>query len=226
MAAKGKKHKNGKKDREPRTRTVSRVVRGPLTQTFTDGGPFTIPAPSTTKGPAAPYPSAIEVSGFANGVVTDVDLVLQDFTHGSPFSVDVLLSKDDGRRALVMSDVGSVLPVTNIDLTLDDEAAQPPIGQLDSGNYRPFDDGTPGPDDTFAAPAPAPDGRVALSTFDGANPNGTWRLWVMDESSALDVGDIRGWALRITAEVDTGTVDERPRGDIAKKDRKRKKGRR
>ena len=48
---------------------------------------------------------------------------------------------------------------------------------------------------------------MALSTFDGADPNGTWQLWVMDDASG-DVGDIRGWALRITAEVDLATVDE------------------
>jgi hypothetical protein len=79
---------------------------------------------------------------------------------------------------------------------------------LDSGPFRPTNYLQPGVDsDTFAAPARAPDGSVALSTFDRGNPNGTWQLFVMDDETSL-VGDIRGWALRITAEVDTGTVQE------------------
>ena len=76
--------------------------------------------------------------------------------------------------------------------------------------------------DAFTAPAPALDGSVALSTFDGANPNGTWQLFVTDDASG-DVGDLRAWALRITTEVDTGTVDERVSGTKDKKHRKHKR---
>jgi hypothetical protein len=213
VAAKGKKHKKKSKQKHttPQTTTISRTVRGPVTQTFTSAGPITIPAgaPGTTKGNADPYPSVIEVSGLPNGVITDIDLLLQDFTHPVPEDVDILLTKDDGRRALVMSDVGRIFRVTNIDLTLDDEAAASlPQTELDSGIFRPTDISAAGqPADTFPAPAPALDGSVALSTFDGADPNGTWQLFVVDDASG-DVGDLRGWALRITAEVDTATVDE------------------
>jgi hypothetical protein len=141
--------------------------------------------------------------------------LLNDFTHKVPEDVDILLSKDGGRRALVMSDVGRIISVTNVDLTLDDEAAAPLPGiDLASGTFRPTDLSSAGqPPDTFDAPAPAPDGSVALSTFDGANPNGTWQLWVMDDASG-DTGDLRGWALRITAEVDLVTVDEQVPADI------------
>jgi hypothetical protein len=229
VAARGKKPNKdaNRKRRQPRTTTVTRTVRGPLTQTFTSSGPLAIPAAGTGEGPANPYPSMIEVSGFSNGVITDVDLVLQDLTHAEPGQIDVLLVKDDGRRALVMSDTARVVAsVTNIDLTLDDEAAValPELGPVDSGVFRPTNFLDPDP---FAAPAPAPDGSVALSTFDGANPNGTWRLFVMDDASPLDVGDMRGWALRITADVDLAAVDEqKPAGKDAKKGKKGKKGRR
>ena len=51
----------------------------------------------------------------------------------------------------------------------------------------------------------------ASARGDGANPNGTWQLWVTDDASG-DTGDIGGWALRITAEVDLATVDEQVAG--------------
>src|SRR5688572_30046831 len=74
VEAKGKNHKkkNGK------TGTITRTIRQPVTRTFTNAGPITIPigAPTTDKGPANPYPAAISVNGFANGVITDVDLLL------------------------------------------------------------------------------------------------------------------------------------------------------
>ena len=219
-----------KKGKKRKTRTVTRAVRGSITRTFTSTGLITIPkdGSSSDKGPADPYPSTIEVSGFTNGVITDVDLLLFDVTHVQPEDIDILLTKDDGRRALVMSDVGVNTPITNIDLTLDDEAAtslpQTPLDSpIDSGTFRPTNYLQPGVDsDAFAAPAPAPDGNVALSTFDGANPNGTWQLWVMDDENSL-VGDLRGWALRITADVDTGTVDEQvPTGKDTKKRKRRR----
>jgi hypothetical protein len=227
VAAKGKKHK--KQGKKRKTTTVTRTVRGPVTRTFTSSGLMTIPAgaPGTTKGNATPYPSAIEVSGLPNGVITDVDLLLQDFSHAVPEDVDILLSAPNGRRALVMSDAGRIFRVTNIDLTLDDEAAAPLTQfELDSGVFRPADFSSLGDvPDTFTAPAPALDGSVALSTFDGANPNGTWQLFVTDDASG-DSGDLRAWALRITTEVDTGTVDERVPASKDKKHKKKVKRRR
>jgi subtilisin-like proprotein convertase family protein len=151
---------------------------------------------------AVPYPSAIAVTGLANGIITDVNLILEDFTHQYVGDVDILLSNGDGRRALVMSDV-SEDPITSIDLTLDDEAAASvPENRPASGIFQPTDLTDPSGPDTFAAPAPAPDGSMALSTFDGANPNGTWQLFVMDDAGGGDHGDLGGWALQITAEVD------------------------
>jgi hypothetical protein len=207
VVAKGKKHK---KPRRPKPTTVTRAVRGLVTQTVLSGDAITIPGdPGATEGPARPYPATIDVSGFANGVITDVDLLLLGVSYGAPEDLDILLSKDDGRRTLVMSDVGQKDPVRDVRWTLDDEAtASLPQSQLTDGIFQPTNVSDPRLDpDAFAAPAPAPNGSVALSTFDGANPNGTWQLWVMDDASG-NTGDIRGWGLRITAEVATGTVEE------------------
>lgn len=210
VAAKGTKPKRKPKKRAstPQFTTVTRTVRQPLTKTFTSTVPLTIPkgAPGVTSGASDPYPATIEVSGFANGTITDVNLILEDFTHPDPQEVDILLTRSSGRQAMVMSDAGGVF-ATDVDLTLDDEAAAPlPNGELVSGTYRPTFNRTTASDD-FAPPAPAHNGSVKLRTFDGADPNGTWQLWVMDNGNNY-TGDIAGWALEITAEVDAGQVAE------------------
>src|SRR3954454_7000195 len=164
VAAKGKSHhghkhkKHPKQILTPQPSTVTRTVRQSVTQTFTNTGRIAIPDDSNmnkaTKGKATPYPSSIDVSGFTNGVVTDVNLTLTNWTHTSPVDVDFLLSKND-RQALVMSDVLALGPAADIDLTLDDEA-ETPVQILTSGTFRPgnFDHF----DDTFDAPAPALNG--------------------------------------------------------------------
>jgi hypothetical protein len=205
VAAKGKKH-HGHHHKKHRKHT-KHTQRETVTQTFTSTQPITTPhgAPTSDKGPANPYPSAIAVSGLRHGTITDVNLILTDLTHDHYDDLDILLSTSDGRQALVMSDVGDIPDVVgeDIDLILDDEAAASMPGENEyvrSGTFRPTNiDGFNG--DTFDAPAPAPNGDVALSTFDGADPNGTWQLWVMD-NAAGDYGDLGSWALQITAEVD------------------------
>ena len=56
-----------------------------MTKTFTSAERISIPNDSNmgtaTFGKGNPYPSTIDVSGFANGVITDVNLTLTDFTH-------------------------------------------------------------------------------------------------------------------------------------------------
>jgi hypothetical protein len=185
--AKGKKPKHNKKHKKRGKGT--RTVRQTVTQTFTNAETITSPGggSGTTIGPASPYPATIAVSGFSHGVVTDVNLLLDDLTHTYPADVDLLLSTTDGRRALVMSDVGINADVLNLDLTFDDEAAAeiPPDTAMSSGTFRPTNIGAPDADDSFEAPAPGTDGNVALSAFDGADPNGRWQLWVMDDTTGV-----------------------------------------
>src|SRR5215204_2179283 len=55
------KHKNKKKQDTPKTTTVTRTVRQPLTQTFRNSDPITIPA-GKDQGVASPYPSLMDVT--------------------------------------------------------------------------------------------------------------------------------------------------------------------
>jgi subtilisin-like proprotein convertase family protein len=202
----GEAKKKKRKKRRKHKKLTKSPKRTTVTLTFSNTQFLAIPGGTSTNqnGPADPYPASIAVSGLRNGKVTDINLIITDLTHSHYDDLDILLTSPDGRQALVMSDVADVDDVDgeNINLVLDDEAAASLPGKEDSlrsGTFRPTNiDRFP---DLFAPPAPALNGNVALSTFDGADPNGTWQLWVMDNSDG-DRGDIGSWELQITAEVD------------------------
>jgi hypothetical protein len=181
-----------------------------VTKNFSNASTIAIPGDTEHGfGPADPYPSTIDVSGFKQGKIADLNLALRGFSHTFPSDVGVLLVAPDGSNAIVMDAVGDVAEVSDLTLTLDDEAANPlPDSEgLTSGSFRPLDAGRPGIDGSdlvaFPAPAPTPSGDTALSTFDGGNPNGQWQFFVID-SSGGDVGALAdGWSLEITAQVKT-----------------------
>jgi subtilisin-like proprotein convertase family protein len=160
--------------------------------------PILVPGAGTggtggTGGIAAPYPSTIPVAGLT-GAVTKVTATLTGFSHTFPGDVDILLAGPAGQRIVLMSDIGSGTDAVNVNLTFDDAAA--PMGAtVVSGTFRPTNSGT---GDPFPVPAPpAPHGTL-LSAFNGANPNGTWSLYVVDDA-ATDVGTFSGgWSLTIT----------------------------
>ena len=66
---------------------------------------------------------------------------------------------------------------------------------------------TAGLNDEFPPPAPIDTGGSALSAFDGSNPNGTWSLYVADDSST-NQGTLVSWSLDIETDntPPTGTV--------------------
>jgi subtilisin-like proprotein convertase family protein len=175
-----------------------------LTASFCNSAAITINTgslPST----ATPYPSTINVSGLT-GTITKVTVTLNNYTHPFPDDVDVLLVSPTGESAIIMSDAGgSTCANCPVTLTLDDAAAtQLPNSNiptpLASGTFRPADF-TSTPADAWPAPAPTPPaaGSAALSAFNGIDPNGTWSLYVVDDTVA-NAGAINGgWCLDITA---------------------------
>ncbi|MDQ3410659.1 MAG: hypothetical protein M3509_00925, partial [Chloroflexota bacterium] len=189
VAAPGKQKKPPKK---PKFRTITRTFRNDSSIDIRDD---TI---------ANPYPSTIKVSGFKQGKLLDVNVKLENLGHGDPSDIDVLLQAPNGRRAIIMSDAGDAFDVTNITITLDDQAAEGLrfASPLSSGRFKPTNFGTVGSgDDAFPPPAPAGDtANVELATFDGINPNGTWRLFVVDDIDE-GAGSIGSWALTIKARV-------------------------
>lgn len=151
-------------------------------------------------GQASIYPSEIHTSGFPQGSrVKDVNLTLHGFSHGFTADVDAMLVSPGGKRnAIVLSDTGT--GANDVTIKLDDEATSilPSAHKLASGTFKPKNVNQ-GPD-AFPLPAPKPGGDHELSTFDGTNPNGTWKLYVVDDTSLAEGQISGGWSLQIRAE--------------------------
>jgi C1A family cysteine protease/subtilisin-like proprotein convertase family protein len=156
-------------------------------------------------GMANPYPSSISVSGLS-GTVTDVNVILNGLTHTYPDDIDILLVGPAGQTVILMSDVGGGGDVSGLNLTLDDSATDslPDTAQLTAGTYKPTNIGT---NDTFPSPAPSGTYGATLSVFNGTNPNGTWSLYIVDDSGS-DSGSLSGgWTLAITTRSTARTWD-------------------
>jgi subtilisin-like proprotein convertase family protein len=165
------------------------------------------PPDCAAPGTATPYPSKIEVSGLGTSIA-DVNVTVRGLTHTAPDDVAVLLVSPAGDSTLLMRDSGGLIPVSGIDLTFDDAASgflPDDDAQLTSGTYRsswgPTTWGCFAPA-SFPADAPAGPYSSSLEIFNGTNPNGTWKLYVIDDAGG-DSGSITGWSLDISTTVPT-----------------------
>ena len=175
--------------------------------TYSNSNTIAIPGFAT----ANPYPSAINVTGLT-GQVTDVDVQLNDLSHGMLDDVAVAVQAPSGQSMLLMDGAGSA-GVSHVTLTIDDEAATQfsSSGSPASGHYRPAQYYTgdsfpaPGPGSGYCQPGPSGGGTCTLaSAFDGSNPIGTWKLFVMDTLGTSSGAIAGGWSLDITT---TGPAD-------------------
>ena len=166
---------------------------------------------------ATPYPATNVVSGLS-GTITKVTVTLANLSHTFPDDLDILLQSPDGKSSILMSDAGSSSsspnPVNNVTLTFDDAAAIsiPDSNQIVSATYRPANyNPPPGFADSFPAPAPVgPYTNASLAIFNGSDPNGVWKLFIVDDTSG-DAGNLAGgWTLAITT---TATIA--PQADLA-----------
>jgi subtilisin-like proprotein convertase family protein len=149
-------------------------------------------------GTALPYPSQKTFTGIT-GSISDIDVRLTGLSHGFPDDLDLLLQSPDGVAVMLMSDACGGTPVNNLNLTFSDEAANalPNGTACGSGSvtYRPgnyLDEGA----ENLPSPAPLGPYWGALSAFDGGNPNGTWKLFIRDDSNPTG-GSLSDWDLTI-----------------------------
>ncbi|HEV2813782.1 MAG TPA: Calx-beta domain-containing protein [Solirubrobacteraceae bacterium] len=160
---------------------------------------ITISSGNQAFGPASPFPAELDVFGDDEVVVTDLDVLLDSVTHQRGEHIDMFLEGPAGQKAWLMSDV---CPFDNklVDWKIDDEAPNPffDAESCNSNTYRPrnFDQG-PMDQDTFASPAPAAPAGEVLSAFDLTDPDGTWRLWIQDDSEGGAGFIVDGWSLEL-----------------------------
>ena len=178
------------------------ILAGPTD--FPNPAAIAIPATGSANqmGTANPYPSSITVSGMT-GLITDVDVRLFGVNHGIGQDIDMMLVGPNGQNIVVMSDVPSPggFSITNANITFDDSAPSgvPNAAITGSPTFKPTNLGAAGADSFPSAPTPSTHLTLAAA-FSGANPNGTWSLYIVDDASG-DTGSISGgWSLTITTE--------------------------
>jgi subtilisin-like proprotein convertase family protein len=166
------------------------------------------PSPPT---PATPYPSTNLINGFSGQVVQKVTVTLQGFSHSFPSDATILLVGPHGQKCVLMANAGGQdkLSVTNLTLTLDDDATSPvPVfTSLTNGVFKPANGylsfGYSGLPSDLPPPAPLGNSNApsALSVFKNTDPDGTWDLFIVDDAAG-DSGSIaNGWSLNLTLAV-------------------------
>ena len=168
-----------------------------------NGGAIANPGAGTV-GNAAPYPSAVVVSGLSGNKKIKVELTGLNTTY--PGDMDWVLVGPGGQNFMFMSDaLSSFTTQSNANVVFKDDAAAviPATGANNlNGEWRPTNHDTT--TDTFTAPAPtsgynnpAPAGSATFASVYGTNSaswNGTWNLFGRDDVSG-DVATITGWKL-------------------------------
>ncbi len=164
----------------------------PVVRVFSNTNVVNIP----DSGQGTPlYPSTIMVSGVT-GLVGRVTVTLSNVTHTFVDDLDILVARTNGPQVIVMSDSGNPNGVVNTTITLDDTAPLPlpDDGQILSTSYQPADYE---PGDSFNWPAPDGPYGSALSAFAGADPNGPWSLYVMDDAGGDSGTMAGGWSVAV-----------------------------
>ncbi len=165
----------------------------PVPIVFCNAGSITIPS----LGAGTPYPSTILVSGLGNSAAL-CSVSLTGMNHTWADDIDILLVGPVAttQNRTIMSDVGGSTDLTATNLILKDSAAvsMPDAALIASGTYKPTNIGATA--DPFPVPAPVANVASSLAGFSG-NPNGTWSLYVTDDTGG-DVGSISGgWCVSI-----------------------------
>jgi len=196
--------------------------------TINDGSSFCINEPEAP-GQATPYPSEISVSGLGSSV-SDVNVTVSGLSHPYPDDIGLLLVSPAGRSTILMADSGGGDDVSGITLVFDDAVSGglPDGSQIKSGTYKPSVGSTVPfhgcsapqsfPTDATGTNPPAGPYGSSLSVFNGSDPNGIWKLYVIDDT-IQDAGSITGWSLDISTAGDTTpptVTDTSPDGTASK----------
>jgi subtilisin-like proprotein convertase family protein len=159
-------------------------------------------------GKASPYPSSISVAGLPQAntgeVVDKVAVTLHSLSHQWGQDIQILLVGPNNNSVVLMANAGGnssiTGPINDATLTFEDSAsAQVPqnAGAVVSGSYKPSNYGA-GTFPDLATPGTHPTHSTLGAAFNNmSNPNGNWRLFVIDDTAG-DSGQIAGgWSLSV-----------------------------
>ncbi|TQK72853.1 hypothetical protein [Nocardioides sp. SLBN-35] len=174
-------------------------------RTVTHPAPVVVPDASITT-------ATLDVTNLP-GVITDVDVTLNNVVHTWPRDLDIYLQAPGSSRVVrLMSDAcgTSATPLAGAFLTIDDDAgttmptnAACPTGTYKPSEYEPANDTLPA-GTTFAD---------RLSVFDGGNANGTWTLYAADDLGVYTGQLTGGFSLTIATDDAPGetTITSKPK---------------
>ena len=186
---------------------VTNIFVMPVIASFWNTGFISIPTqtdiPEPDSGPANPYPSAIVVSNVT-GDVGSVTVTVSNLFHTYPNDIGMLLVGPTGASCVLMSAAANHSTMTSAaTVTFDQNAALvlPSSGPIVAGSYQPADyfslEYTNV--ETFSnSPVPTAPYSTNLAVFGSVPANGTWRLYVEDESTGDSGAISNGWGLTIT----------------------------
>lgn len=179
--------------------TVNPVNDAPVNKIpgeFTNTQPITIGEDKTV----IPVSSPITVSDFT-GKIKNIRVTLDGLSHPKADELDILLVGPNERAVMLMSDAGNG-GLNNVTLNFADDAVNglTTFSNITSGTYRPINIGSQDSFDSSVSPGPY---SYSLSDFRDIDPNGEWKLYIVDDS-ILDGGQLaNGWSLYI----DTGNIN-------------------
>jgi uncharacterized repeat protein (TIGR01451 family) len=132
--------------------------------------------------------------------VAKATVTLTNLSHGFPSDIDILLVSPTGQNSFLMAKCGGSYAINNVTLTFDDTVANNVtngmFGPIVSGTYRPTSYALATPPFPAASTPPPPYG-VGLSAFNGNNPNGNWKLYVIDDMPGGAGVIANGWVLNL-----------------------------
>lgn len=154
--------------------------------------------------PGDPFPVETDVFTDDDTVITDLDVALDGLSHTRVRDVDMFLEGPGRQKVWLISDACPSAQWTDDDVVVDDEAPNAfpaTIGESDqcSGPRYSATALESDSDNDFPSPAPSPPGATdtQLSAFDLTDPDGTWRLWIGDDSAGYE-GFADGYRLQMT----------------------------
>lgn len=153
-----------------------------------NAGPISIP----TSGVASPYPSTSTITG-TSGVIADVNVRINDFSHTWPDDVAIVLQAPNGQTVGLMADRCGSADMVVDDLIFDDSASAvlSDSGACSGGTYD-----VTAVSSSLGGGAPAAPYGANLRSLNGASANGAWKLWVIDDSGS-DSGSIVSWSVQV-----------------------------
>jgi hypothetical protein len=158
-------------------------------------------SPTSSSGPASRYPATINVRGEATNGLSRVEVTLYNLRHAYPADLDILLVSPSGAKIMLMSDAGSAFGVTNATLVFhpswQGHAYPPESGSIPDGQETHYTTANYGvPEETQLPGTPQGPYSTELNDLVGTDPNGLWRLFILDDKTGQTGVLERSWSLR------------------------------